>query len=316
MSEIKKSVISFKSANGTDTVIAYYYVCPAVVPRAILQISHGMCEYIDRYADFAAFMAKNGFVVCGNDHLGHGATSSGENGIDGYFAEKNGGEFILKDLYTMNTLARKAYPQLPLFLLGHSMGSFFAREYAARYPDTLHAALFVGTGGPNPMAGFGMMLSALVSRWKGSTFRSDFLQKMAFGQYLKKIEAPKTQSDWITRDEEIVEKYVHDPKCTFVFTASAFHELLWILKTVNCPQWAKRLDKQLPILLVSGDADPVGDYGKGVAKVFDLLKSAGCNDVSMKLYPGARHEVLNEINRSAVYKDLLEWCCGHLDAKE
>lgn len=312
MSEIKKSVIRFKSSNAVNTVTGYYYTCPDTVPRAILQISHGMCEYIDRYADFAAFMAKNGFVVCGNDHLGHGQTSSGENGIDGYFADKDGGEYILKDLYTMNSLARKAYPGLPVILLGHSMGSFFAREYAVRYPETLYALIISGTGGPNPLAGLGMLLSDIVCKVKGTKFRSDLLQNMAFGQYLKRIESPKTQSDWITRDEKIVDKYVSDPKCTFIFTASAFHELLWILKKVNRPQWAHSFNKDLPTILISGDADPVGNYGKGVETVYEALKSAGVKDVEIKLYPDARHEVLNEINRSEVYQDVLTWCNAHL----
>jgi alpha-beta hydrolase superfamily lysophospholipase len=312
MPEVKKSAISFESSNGADTVAGYYYVCPDVPPRAILQLSHGMCEYIGRYDDFAGYMARHGYVVCGNDHLGHGATSDGVNGTDGFFAEKNGCDYVLRDLNQMNRLAHAAYPELPLILLGHSMGSFFARAYAARYPDTLDALVLSGTGGPNPMAGVGLVLTEWISRRKGAKYRSKFLNSMAFGQYLKRVENPATPYDWITRDAQIVAKYAADEKCTFIFTAAAFHDLMTILRAVSRPEWAGAFPKALPVALFAGDMDPVGDYGKGVEKVYRMLEDAGVKDVSIKLYPGARHEILNEINRAEVYEDVRAWCDAHL----
>lgn len=315
MSEVQKSVIRFESSHRGDTVAGYYYTVPDVAPRAILQISHGMCEYIERYDDFAGYMARNGYVVCGNDHLGHGATSGGPNGTDGFFAEENGCEYVLRDLNEMNRLAREAYPGVPLVLLGHSMGSFFARGYAVRYPDTLDALVLSGTGGPNPMAGLGVVLTEWIGKLKGKKHRSQFLNNMAFGRYLKRVETPATPYDWISRDAQIVAKYAADAKCTFVFTASAFHDLMTILRAVSSPKWAAGVAKNLPVALFAGDMDPVGDYGKGVEAVYRMLWDAGVEDVSMKLYPGARHEILNETNRAEVYADILQWCDAHLGRK-
>lgn len=311
MSEIQKSVIKFDSSNGKDQVVGYYYECPGVTPKCILQISHGMCEYIGRYDDFAGFMARNGYLVCGNDHLGHGATSDGENGMNGYFAEKDGRSYVLQDLHRMNSLICKQFSGLPVILLGHSMGSFFARLYAALYPETIDGLILSGTGGPNPMGKIGMALTSLLAKIKGPRYRSQFINNLAFGQYLKRIEAPRTPYDWITRDTDIVDAYAKDDKCTFVFTVSAFHELMSTLDAVSTAKWAQKVDKQLPVFLVSGDMDPVGDYGKGVRVVYDLLKEAGVKDLTIKLYPGARHEVLNETNRGEVYDDILHWCEAH-----
>lgn len=311
MPEVKKSDIRFESSNPGNTVAGYYYTCPEQAPRAILQISHGMCEYIGRYDDFAGYMAQNGYVVCGNDHLGHGVTSSGANGTDGFFAEKDGCGHVLRDLNRMNGLAREAYPGLPLILLGHSMGSFFARAYAVRYPDTLDALVLSGTGGPNPMAGVGAVLTKWIGKLKGAKHRSQFLNNMAFGQYLKRVENPATPYDWISRDAQIVAKYAADEKCTFIFTASAFHDLMTILRAVSSPEWASGIAKTLPVALFAGDMDPVGDYGRGVQTVYRMLQDAGVEDVSIRLYPGARHEILNEMNRAEVYADILAWCNAH-----
>lgn len=310
MSEIRKSVINFPSSNDTDTVAGYFYVSTEEKPKAILQISHGMCEYIERYEDFAEFMARNGYVVCGNDHLGHGATSG--SGIDGYFGEKDGRKYVLRDLHRMNSLACKEYPGLPVVLLGHSMGSFFARMYAVTYPETLDALAIVGTGGPMAAAGFGIFLTEILTKVRGAKFRSQLINNLAFGQYLKKIESPATPYDWITRDTEIVKKYADDPKCTFIFTVSAFHELMCMTRDVNRKQWAQKIDPRLPVALFSGDMDPVGDYGSGVRKVYQMLKQAGVQDVELHLYPEARHEVLNETNRDEVYQEILNWCDAKL----
>lgn len=315
MSEVKKSVIQFESSTGANTVTGYYYTCPAVKPVAILQIAHGMCEYISRYDDFAGFMAQNGFVVCGNDHLGHGATSDNPGGTDGFFAAKDGRRYVLRDMHRMNSLACKAYPGLPVILLGHSMGSFFARLYAVTYPETLSALIVSGTGGPNPAGGLGLFLTDVLGKLKGPMYRSAFINKMAFGAYLKKIDAPDTPYDWITRDKDIVRAYAADPKCTFVFTVSAFHDTAATLQTISRPDWAKKVDKRLPVLLMSGSMDPVGDYGKGVRKVYDMLRDAGVQDVTLKLYEGGRHEMLNELNRKEVYNDVLSWCLSHIGTK-
>ncbi|MEG0911330.1 MAG: alpha/beta fold hydrolase [Ruthenibacterium sp.] len=312
MLEVLKNAIKYKSANGTDTIAAFYYTCPAVKPRCILQISHGMCEYIGRYDAFAGFMAQNGFVVCGNDHLGHGDTSRGEGGIDGYFAKSDGRKYVLQDLHRMNSLVCKDYPGLPLILLGHSMGSFFARLYAATYPETLQGLILSGTGGPNPLGKIGVFLTGLIEKVKGGQYRSNFINNMAFGSYLKQIEHPNTKYDWISRDSTIVKTYAQDPKCTYIFTVSAFHEMMCTLQAVSTQEWADKVNPKMPIFLLSGSQDPVGDYGKGVKIVHDMLQKAGGVDVSMTLYENGRHEMLNEINRDEVYADVLAWCNAHV----
>lgn len=178
MSALRTEDIRFKSSDGIHEVAGYYFTDESRPPRAILQISHGMCEYIGRYRDFAAFMAGHGFAVCGNDHLGHGATSPDED-TDGFFAEKGGRFYVLRDLKSMNDLARRRWPGLPLILLGHSMGSFFARWFAEVYPDALDALIISGTGGPNPAAGAGLALTNLVGAARGPKYRSKLVNNMA-----------------------------------------------------------------------------------------------------------------------------------------
>ena len=310
MSEIRTDVIKYPSSNNRDTVSARIYTCEGIVPKAILQISHGMCEYIDRYAEFAEYMARRGYVVCGNDHLGHGETSG--TGTDGYFGESGARWNVVQDLHKMNELAKQMYPELPVILLGHSMGSFLARMYAEQYAESICALILVGTGGPLAAAKVGIALTALLSALKGPRYRSNLINRMAFGQYCRRIAAPNTPYDWISRDEMIVRKYAADPKCTFVFTVSAFHELMRMTDHVNRKRWANAIDHTLPVLLIAGREDPVGNYGAGVRKVYEMLRKAGVRDVQMKLYEGARHEILNEINRPDVYQDVLRWCDTHV----
>lgn len=313
MWEVKTENISFDSACPGQKTAGYFFVSPQLErPKALVQLCHGMCEHLGRYEDFAAFLVRHGYGVFGNDHLGHGRTSN-LGGEDGFFAEKNGRYFVLKDLKTMNELGRERWPGQPVILLGHSMGSFFARWFAAEYPDALDALIISGTAGPNPAAGAGSLAADLMCLLQGAHGHSPLLQKLAFGNYLARVENPKTPHDWISRDRDVVRRYAADPKCTFTFTNSAMGELTRTLRQVSGQDWADRLRKAMPVLLLAGDADPVGGYGNGVRQVYAMLQKAGLTDLTLTLYPGGRHEMLNEINREQVYADVLAWCDRALD---
>lgn len=307
MSEIKTESIWLKSDYQEQPLAVYVVSCPSVTPHAILQVTHGMAEYWMRYEGFAAFMAQHGYVVCGNDHLGHGATSGSEY-PDGFFAPKNGREYVVQDVHQVTEYIRTRYPALPLILFGHSMGSFIVRWATERWPNAQCAAIYCGTGGKNPAAGAGLLLTSAISALRGPQYVSRFVENLAFGSYQKRIETPKTSVDWLSVDEENVQKYVADPKCGFPFTVSAFHELMAMVQHVNTDEWAQHIPQNLPVLVVAGREDPVGDYGNGPQEVARRLQDAGVRRVTLKLYDGMRHEILNETARQTVWNDLLAWC--------
>lgn len=306
MPKHERKDISFSSSLSGVTSAAYIFYDAEVEPRCILQISHGMCEYILRYEEFANYLASNGVVVCGNDHVGHGESVAGQDGY-GFFGEKGGRDHAINDLATMNSLVRRMYPGLPLVLFGHSMGSFFARRYAAEKPETIDALIICGTGGPNPASGPGILLSRIISVFKGDKYRSKLMQNIAFGNFLRRIPNPETPYDWVCSNREIVTAYSKDPKCTFIFTLNGFGELFNALKSVSSLDWAKKIPKDMPILMIQGDADPVGNYGKGTAVVRDMLIEAGVKNIEYIVYPGMRHEIVNETGRDQVYKDVLQF---------
>lgn len=308
MSDYHISTVSFLSSDGTNTVQGWIYI-PHGQPKALLQISHGMCEYIGRYHWFMERLCKEGFVVFGSDHIGHGASSPEEN--YGFFGEQNGYLHLVEDLHTMTQQVKEQYPQLPLFLFGHSMGSFVARLYTQRYGNELQGAIYCGSSGPNPLASMGIFAANMGIKLKGEKWRSSLLNNMAFGSYNSKYKPQRTTHDWLTRDEAVVDRYLQDPKCTFLFTAAGFRDLFTMVSCCNSQEWYSALPKQLPILLISGDMDPVGDYGKGIKTVKEQLLKQGLRDVSMILYPQARHELLNEINKEEVFADLLRWLQEH-----
>ncbi len=313
MPQLVKKDIRFDSADGKTSAAAFLYTGAEVRPFCVLQISHGMCEMMSRYEETAAYFAARGVAVCGNDHLGHGETAKTEADL-GYFGE-DGRNFLLEDMKTMNALARSHFPGLPVVLLGHSMGSFFAREYPIKWPETIDGLIISGTGGKNPLVDVGITLTTVLSAVKkdGTHARSNFVDKLAFGAYLKRISHPKTVYDWLSRDEAVVDAFVADPKCTFRFTLNGYKELFLMLKEVTGPEWAAQMPKDLPTLLISGGEDPVSGYGEGAKQVEGWLREAGVRDLAGKVYPGARHEVLNETNRAEVYADVLvfaERVCG------
>ena len=309
MSNYIKETARFLSADGNTQVAAFYYTPTAGAPRAAIQLSHGMCEYICRYEDMFEVLTGAGFAVFGNDHLGHGDTSPGNYGFK---AEKDGYKFVLEDLYTMNRLGRERFSGIPCFLLGHSMGSFYGRWFAELHPEAIDGLIISGTGGPSPLIPAGKLLASLLCKVKGPKYISKLLVDVSMGSYCKGIESEGTGNAWLSRDPQVWEKYAADEKCSYSFTVSAYRDMLTAYVHVSTKAWAASLRKDMPIYLYSGDKDPVGAYGKGVVKVHSLLKAAGIQDLKIKLYPDGRHEMHNELNKDEVLADLVAWVEGHM----
>ncbi|SDA21726.1 Lysophospholipase [Ruminococcus sp. YE71] len=350
----------FASSDGLHQCY-YIVVRPDGEPKGILQIAHGMCEYIDRYRDFMSRLADNGYVVCGNDHIGHGRTVDSPAEL-GYFAPENGWQMVVNDMFRLTKLMKEEYPDTPYFLLGHSMGSFMARAYAVKHARACNGYIFMGTadgfesevknvtskgftkaeeiedeidkslGGQsaqnmgkklfNMLSGkektFGkaaitIMLTQAeaIKRVKGDQCTSKLLDAICFGKYNDRIKDAKTGYEWVSRDEEIVAKYSEDPLCNYRFTVNGYMNMASVLYYVSDDKWYSHLPKDIPMLLVAGTEDPVGSYGEGVKNVYNRMCEYCC-DASMKLYEGARHELLNELNKEEVYADILTFLDSNL----
>ncbi len=305
--KIIRKEYSVPSKSGVANVFARCWM-PENGPKAIFQIAHGMAEHGERYEDFANFMCEKGFAVLVDDHVGHGKSINSDDDL-GYFGEQNGWDAFVEDERALTELIKAEYPDIPIVFFGHSMGSFIAREYIRRYgkDERIKAAIFCGSSGKNPAAAIAILLADAVAKAKGSKHRSKFIDKLAFGTYNKRIENPKTPFDWLTTDSSLVDKYIADKHCGFLFTATGYRDLFNILNRVSGKDWYNELDNEIPILLTAGEDDPVGLYGKGIKQVYNDLKLADKKDVTLKLYAGMRHEILNEIGREKVYEDIAAW---------
>ncbi len=275
---------------------------PEGTARGLFHVVHGMTEHIARYDEFMRAVAEEGYIVFGYDHLGHGHTAR-DAGELGFFAHENGWERLVDDVFLFGNEIRKAMgDDLPFILMGHSMGSFIVRLTAAKY-NHYDKLIVMGTGGPNPAAGAGIALAGMIKKIKGERHISPFIYKMAFGTYNKRFESENDPYAWLSTQRATRDSYRVDPFCTFRFSVSAMQDLVTLNKNCNEKSCYDATDKVKPILLVSGEEDPVGDYGAGVTKVFESLKAAGAN-VQMKLYPGVRHEILNDASREEVIADI------------
>lgn len=300
----------FNSSTGKNKIHARMCV-PDAEPRAIVQIIHGIAEYIDRYDEFMSFLADNGIIAVGTDHLGHGKSIESE-GQTGFFAYDNGWDYAVRDEEVLRLAMHENYPELPIIVFGHSMGSFMARTLLIRYPDAFNAAIISGTGNQGAaLVNGGLFMGNLVTGLKGAHHYSKFLNNLAFGSYNKIYENPKTEYDWLSRDEANVQKYIDDPLCGFIPSCSLFRDMMTGVKFIMNKKNLTAMNKDMPVYFMSGDMDPVGECGKGVQKAYNNFLEAGMKDVSIKLYPGGRHEMLNEINKDEVYTDILAW----LDSK-
>ena len=304
---ISKEEFYFDSRDGEHRIHAIKWVPEAEKPVCILQIVHGMSEYVDRYDEFAKYLADKGILVVGDDHLGHGkSVTPGE--PYGYFCKEDAPTVLVRDEHRLKKIMQEKYPGIPYLILGHSMGSFITRNYLMRYGSGINGALIVGTGMQSkPILLCARALAAIQKVFCGEKHVSRLVDKVAFGVYNKKIESPKTSFDWLSRNEENVRKYVDDPLCGFIFTVNGFRTLFKLIYNLHDTEKLKQMPSNLPVFFLSGTDDPVGNYGRDVEKVYQSFRGIGMNNVQMKLYPKDRHEILNEVDKEDVYGDIYRW---------
>ena len=279
---------------------------PEGEPRAVLQIIHGIAEYVERYDDFANYLNSLGYLVVAEDHMGHGK-SIGTEGTQGYF---NGGWMAaMEDSYRLLTDTRQNYPQLPYVLFGHSMGSFLARTLLEVHPDSgIAAAVICGTGWqPALLLRSGLLMCKLICKKDGEKNPSPTLQNLVFGSYNQRVEHPRTPFDWLNRDKRAVDAYMADPLCGFVASGGLLRDMLGGIAFIQKKENLEKMNRELPVFFIAGGDDPVGNYGKGVRQAADAFEKAGMKHVSVRVYPLCRHEILNEINKQEIYEDIARW---------
>lgn len=304
---MRKEEFYFDSRDGMNKVHAVRYTPENGEVRCVVQIIHGMAEYVERYEGFAEFLTEQGFVVTGDDHLGHGKTVP-EGGTYGYFCEQDPATVVVRDVHRLKKMTQALYPGVPYVIVGHSMGSFILRNYLCRYGTGIAGAVIMGTG----MQSAGLVkvskaLAAVQKAFCGSKHVSKLIDRAAFGSYNKRFEPKRTDADWLSRDEEQVDRYIADPLCGFTFTVNGFQTLFELISRIQVKENLEKVPKGLPVFMVSGADDPVGDYGEGVKRAYASLQEVGLTNMQLKLYEKDRHELLNELDRETVAQDIYDW---------
>ncbi len=281
--------------------------------RAVLQICHGVAEHIARYDAFARYLNGLGIAVVGHDHLGHGL-SLPEGGTPVYFGAGNTWNTVVDDIYVLHQRIRLWYPDVPLCIMGHSMGSFLTRTYLIRYPGTVKAAVIMGTGWqPKAVIAGGMAVAKAVGAVVGENGTSDLVTNLAFGAYNKLFAPNRTSCDWLSADEGNVDAYMADPLCGADATVGLFRQMLSGIRFNQKLSNLRQMDPRIPVLFVAGEKDPVGDCGNGVRRTYQEFRRAGVQDCTLKLYPGLRHEILNEkAQQQQVFEDIGQWLTSKL----
>lgn len=304
---IKKEEFYFDSRDGEHKIHAVRWIPEIEKPVCILQIVHGMAEYIDRYDDFARFLADRGILVVGDDHLGHGkSVNQGE--PYGYFCKEDAPTVLVRDEHRLKKKMQEQYVGVPYIILGHSMGSFITRNYLIKYGTGIDGTIIVGTGmQPKPVLMCALALATVQKVILGADHASKLINMLSFGAYNKQIKLPQTPFDWLSRNEDNVRKYIKDPMCGFTFTVNGFQTLFKLIYNLHDKGKLSKMPKNLPVFFLSGADDPVGDYGRSVESVYQSFKEIGMENVQMKLYPEDRHEILNEVDKEDVYWDIYRW---------
>ena len=301
----------FKSSNGTNDTAYYLYLPKNGEIRGVVQFVHGMCEYLTRYEHFAEFLCSMGFAMAGHDHIGHGKSVNSSDEL-GFFAEKDGWRYLVKDTVRLTAMMKKRFEGKPFFIIGHSMGSLVLRTVMGKYSGIYDGAVIMDT----ISIGFGadavLALIETISAVKGKRSRSKLLDDMMFGMSNARVEEPLTRYDWICTDRAVVDAYAEDPECTFIFTNQAMYDLVMLVKYVSAPDWSAKIEKDLPVLVLAGAEDPVGSYGKYPRELFECLVHSEVRDAEFKLYDNMRHEILNEKEKEEVFSDIAEWLESHI----
>lgn len=305
---MKKIHGTFMSSSGLCDV--HYYFWLPEKPKAAVILSHGMCEYIGRYRDFARFLCDSDIALCGCDHLGHG-NSVTDDELLGYFGEKNGHLYMVRDLHRMKQIAEHKLPDVPHFLVGHSMGSFVSRLYLAKYADRLSGAVLMGTAGPVPWLGALHAYLAATAEHNGGKWHYDWGMDFAMGVFNLRSQNHRTRYDWLSRDDRNVDKFLADPRCNFVFTIAGCRDLVALLMMCNTKRIISQTRTDVPLLFLSGGMDPVGEFGSGVRRAFRLYQQHGC-DAALRIYREARHELLFELNKDEVRSDILSFLINRI----
>jgi len=302
---VNKIEFYYPSSDGITQIHAVKWV-PSEKIIGIVQIAHGMSEHIQRYDEFARFLASKKFLVCANDHLGHGKSVISQDRL-GFFADEDGWRKVVEDMYTLTCMIKEDYPDKPYILMGHSMGSFLSRYYITQHGEALNAVIITGTGSGSRFIDYAIRRAQKGIKQKGKLAVANDINKLAFGRYNKKAYPRHSDFDWLSRDADEVDKYINDPLCGFVFTYGGFLDLFTLIKEVSGKKWAEKVPADLNMYFFSGNMDPVGGYSHGVVKVIDWLSATGHRNIFTKFYEGGRHEMLNESNRVLVQRDVLKW---------
>ncbi len=306
----KSTTITYESAAEGKRIAAEFWH-PNTTPKGILQISHGMCEYTARYMPTINRLCSEGYIVCGNDHLGHGKTAILCDDTLGWFGDKRQARALVSDVYRLTKAMKSRFPELPCILIAHSMGSFIGRICIAQHPKAYSGAAILGTAGPGGMVNVGIALARHIIRVKGPRYISPMIAGMIKKRNLSGLPGLPGPHDWISRDTAVIEAYTNDPECNFVFSAAAFEDLFVLMKECNSPGWYKAMPTDFPLWMASGEQDPVGEFGVGVRAVYQKLIDDGHSDIELKLYPENRHELHNELDKEQFWNDLIDWITRH-----
>jgi len=275
--------------------------------KAVIQLNHGMAEHKERYEYFAEKLVEKGFVVYIHDHRGHGETAIDESEI-GYFSAENGWTKVVEDIHFLTIKIKKEYPDLPIFLFGHSMGSVLVRDYITQYDENFAGVIIFGTASnPGLLGKIGIKITKIEKFRLGKKGKSKLLNALTFGDFNKKFKPNRTDFDWLSRDNNSVDKYINDPYCGFICTTKFFEDMITGTIAVNNLEKIDNINRDTNIYIASGASDPVGAYSKGVRKIYDAYKARGINHLTLKLYSSARHELLNETNKDEIINDLIIW---------